>query len=578
MKICELHIEHFRGIRKATLFFPDHVVLVGDNNVGKSTVLEAVDLVLGPDRLRRTPPIDEHDFYLGDYAPSEEDEEPKRIKVEATIAGLNEEQERRFRDYLEWWDDEKRRLLSESQIEDVDSKSVKPALRVTFIGQYDREEDDFSGSTYFSRSLVENEENPQRFGRRDKQYCGFLYLRSIRTGSRAMSLERGSLLDIVLRLKEIRPQMWEKTIEEVASLEVAADPESGISGVLESVEEAVRKYVPLEWASSPHLKVSSLTREHLRKAITAFVATGIGEHAAPFYLQGRGTLNMLVLAMLSQIAGEKRNVIFAMEEPETAIPPYAQKRIVREVQELAVQSMFTSHSPYVLEEFEPDRIIVLSRDEKGKMTSAPVRLPESVKYKRYRQEFRTRFCEGLLSKRLLIVEGATEASAMPAAARRLEELDPESYSSFEALGLCVIDAGSDTKIADLGRLYGQLDKEVFAICDKQSPENKRKIEEQVAKLFMHSEKGFEHLVVENTSEAALESFAKDVAWPSHLRKKYPDPEEYLVKALGAYFRWGKGNFVIADFLSQCRESEIPDWIRDTCKELRELCQPDHGGD
>ena len=577
MKICELRIEHFRGISEATLFFPDHVVLVGDNNVGKSTILEAIDLVLGPDRLRRTSPIDEHDFHLGDYAPSEEDEEPKRIKVEATIAGLNEEQERRFRDYLEWWDDENRGLLSESQIEDVDSKSVKPALRVTFIGQYDREEDDFSGNTYFSRSLVENEENPQRFGRRDKQYCGFLYLRSIRTGSRAMSLERGSLLDIVLRLKELRPQMWEKTIKKVASFEVAADPKLGISGVLESVEKAVRKYVPLEWASSPHLKVSNLTREHLRKAITAFVATGVGEHAAPFYLQGRGTLNMLVLAMLSQIAGEKRNVIFAMEEPETAIPPYAQKRIVREVQELAVQSMFTSHSPYVLEEFEPDRIIVLSRDEKGKMTYAPVRLPESVKYKRYRQEFRTRFCEGLLSKRLLIVEGATEASAMPAAARRLEELDPESYSSFEALGLCVIDAGSDTKIADLGRLYGQLDKEVFAICDKQSPENEGKIEEQVSKLFMHSEKGFEDLVVENTSAVALERFVNIVDWPPHLLKEYPEPQDKPAEALYDYFRWAKGDFGIADFLSQCREDEIPDWIRDTCMELKEMCQPDHGG-
>lgn len=104
MRIRRLYINRFRGIRKAKLFFPEHVVLVGDNNVGKSTILEAIDLVLGPDRLRRTPPIDEHDFYLGDYAPSEEDEEPKRIKVEATIAGLNEEQERRFRDYLEWWD------------------------------------------------------------------------------------------------------------------------------------------------------------------------------------------------------------------------------------------------------------------------------------------------------------------------------------------------------------------------------------------------------------------------------------------------------------------------------------------
>jgi len=188
---------------------------------------------------------------------------------------------------------------------------------------------------------------PSGFSRRDKQICGFLYLRSLRTGSRALSLERGSLLDIILRLREVRPQMWEDTIARLAEYSVASDPELGISGVLESISGALKKYVPKEWGIEPHLKVSNLTREHLRQVITAFIATGEGSHAAPYYRQGTGTINMLVLAMLSQIAEDRQNVIFAMEEPETAIPPYAQKRIVHEIRKLASQTLFTSHSPYV---------------------------------------------------------------------------------------------------------------------------------------------------------------------------------------------------------------------------------------
>ena len=78
------------------------------------------------------------------------------------------------------------------------------------------------------------------------------------------------------------------------------------------------------------------------QVITAFIATGAGDHAAPFFRQGTGTINMLVLAMLSQIAEDKQNVIFAMEEAETAIPPYAQKRIVHELRKLSAQSLFTS--------------------------------------------------------------------------------------------------------------------------------------------------------------------------------------------------------------------------------------------
>ena len=572
MKICELEIERFRGIRKCTLFFTDHVVLIGDNNSGKSTVLEAINLALGPDRLSRRPVIDEHDFYLGKYQETES-EEPKEIKVEVTITGLNDEQRSRFVDYIEWWNNSTRTLLSEPPVEAVDGDSVEEALRVTFLGHYDSEEDDFSGETFFSRSLEESE-TPQRFGRKDKQYCGFLYLRSVRTASRALSLEHGSLLDIILRLKEIRPKMWEKTIEEVNNWDVASNPELGISGILETIEKAMRKYVPREWGINPHLKVSNLTREHLRKIITAFINTGETEHAAPFYLQGRGTINMLVLAMLSQIASDKQNVVFAMEEPETAVPPYAQKRIVHEVRNLSAQSLFTSHSPYVLEEFNLDEMVILSRDSGGHMTQATVDLPDSIKHKRYRQEFRTRFCEGLLSRRIVIAEGATEASAMPAAARRLSELNPKSYSSFEALGLCTIDAGTDSQIADIAKLYKKLGKQVFAVCDKQEPGQRRAIEAQVEKLFTHSEKGFEDLVIKNTTEEAIEEFIDILDWPSHLKEEYPDPKEEPESALYDYFKWSKGNWGIADFLSQCvYEKDVPEWIKDTCRKLKDLCQP-----
>jgi len=40
-----------------------------------------------------------------------------------------------------------------------------------------------------------------------------------------------------------------------------------------------------------------------------------------------------------------------------------------------------------------------------------------------------------------------------------------------------------------------------------------------------------------------------------------------------FFDWSKGNLGLAEFIAQCGEAEIPEWIRNTCKELRALCQP-----
>lgn len=71
MEVARLKIQNFRGIQNSELFFNNHTVMVGDNNVDKSTILEAIDLTLGPDRLSRHPVIDEHDFYAGEYIKNE---------------------------------------------------------------------------------------------------------------------------------------------------------------------------------------------------------------------------------------------------------------------------------------------------------------------------------------------------------------------------------------------------------------------------------------------------------------------------------------------------------------------------
>ena len=569
MRVSRLTINNFRGIKSGKLYFSDHVVLIGDNNVGKSTIFEALDLTLGPDRANRNPVVDEHDFYNGKYISNDNEIKNPEIDIEVVITDLSIDQQSYFKDYIEWWNVDENDLHTSPPPKSIDKKNIVAALRVSFIGKYDEEDDDFIGATYYTRTIEEND-RPQSFSKKDKQKCGFLYLRTLRTGSRALSLEKGSLLDIILRLKELRTQMWEKTIAELNQYKVAADPELGISGILESIETAIKKFVPKEWGITPHLKVSNLTREHLRKIITAFIATGSGEHSAPFYRQGTGTINILVLAMLSQIAEEKQNVIFAMEEPEIAIPPYTQKHIVHEIKKLSSQSLFSTHSPYVIEEFDISQTVVLSRADDGILNQSEIQLPDGIKLKTYRQEFRQRFSEGLLSKRIIIAEGQTETTSLPAVARRLSELNPTKYSSLESLGICIIDAGSETKIVPFAKLYRKLGKRVFALCDKQSEEDKNFIEENVEKLFMHSEKGFENLVLKNTTTDAMERYCELLDWPSHLRKKYPHPNDDLQNALLEYFLWSKGSWGIADFLSQCQESEIPQWLKYVCTEIKKL--------
>ena len=47
MQVSRLTLENFRGSKSADLEFDGHTLLIGGNNVGKSTICEALELALG---------------------------------------------------------------------------------------------------------------------------------------------------------------------------------------------------------------------------------------------------------------------------------------------------------------------------------------------------------------------------------------------------------------------------------------------------------------------------------------------------------------------------------------------------
>jgi putative ATP-dependent endonuclease of the OLD family len=87
VRVTRLKISNFRGVADGVADFGGHTLLVGGNNVGKSTVCEALDLVLGPERLFRRPVIDEHDFYCGRYLDA--DGNPAEVRIDAVLIELS---------------------------------------------------------------------------------------------------------------------------------------------------------------------------------------------------------------------------------------------------------------------------------------------------------------------------------------------------------------------------------------------------------------------------------------------------------------------------------------------------------
>ncbi len=66
MRICQVELRNFRGIRQGTVALPNHALVLGANNAGESTITEALALLFARERTVRpiSPMEDTPSFFL----------------------------------------------------------------------------------------------------------------------------------------------------------------------------------------------------------------------------------------------------------------------------------------------------------------------------------------------------------------------------------------------------------------------------------------------------------------------------------------------------------------------------------
>jgi putative ATP-dependent endonuclease of OLD family len=207
--------------------------------------------------------------------------------------------------------------------------------------------------------------------------------------------------------------------------------------------------------------------------------------------------------------------------------------------------------------------------------------PASVKPKFYSQEFRVRFAEALLAKRVLVAEGETESLAYSAGGRRLAELDEGTYSSLEALGIASFNARTDSQIAVYGAFFRALGKTTFAVYDKQTDATQAAaIKAAIDHPFEAPTKTFEDLLLAETDVAALLRFGlalvADGEWPQHLATTTPAANMSmpdLRAALKKYLSWAKARGGAADLIGQCSIAEMSQTLKTALAAIKLVVHP-----
>jgi hypothetical protein len=474
MYLAELKIENFRGIRSARLALKKRTLLIGPNNVGKTTVLEAAALLLGRDRMIVEP--SEWDFYdghmfgadieWGSSSPgsggefmevvrkrdadtetqSSGDGTPTshpRIRIHGVLAALTADEARVFchpsrAGSLGAWNPKSASFLHREA-----QKGEEPAVCVAFEAHFDPEQGEVVSKRFFpidgEDPLAGDVAEPLQ--RQHVQMAGYFLLSSGRLWKDAVRFT-SSLFGRLLRQRQVRTgEQIRRIVQSLETLQPKAQDAEELQELLNGLRETVGRFIPLASEMPLGFEVTDLSSPDVEKALTLFLRGVQDNRRFPMSRHGSAAISVQLLAMLVMLGKHRMaqgaSFLLGLEEPELHLHPHAQRNLISAVREDTTQLIASTHSPAITECFKPDEVYVLSTTMG--MLSGRYLLADEVKQetknlvKRWVFTRRRLFAEAVMSPAVLLVEGETESDLLSGLTSLID-----GASSLDELGCSVL--------------------------------------------------------------------------------------------------------------------------------------------
>ena len=409
MRITAIRIENFRGIKDLELELDEITVLIGENNSGKTAVLDALRLCLRQLGAGRRTVFDAFDFHLSDVDAEPSSADPIRIEITFAERAAGE------------WDDQLTGRLARNgilQIGDDERKHV--CLRVTC--GYDPASRDFEQNwSFLNRDLV-----PMDVGNRAlanlQEEAPYFYLTALRDAASHFDANgpfwRPFLRDSQLSVEkkaEIEQKLHEVNNLVVDSHTSFEQVQEGLRQVQKVIALASHDIVSIE--AVPGRMFDMLAKAQLHLSTTTGAKIPVGRH-------GEGTQSLAVLMLFSAFLKTQSGgaPIVALEEPEAHLHPSAVRSLWHLVRDFPGQKLISTHSGDLLAETDIHHIRRLSRTADGMSAfQVPAGILSDEEQRKFNYHIRHARGELLFARCWLLVEGETEVWIYPAAARACGE-------------------------------------------------------------------------------------------------------------------------------------------------------------
>ena len=407
MKITSVLIQNLRGIRDLELSLGQVTVLIGENNSGKTSILDAIKICLGGLGGRRRPTFNEMDFHLPNEGAEPSSVEPVRIAVTF------------LEDTREMWDDRLVGRLSRAGVLQFVENGKKRYVSLQVECSYDQETREFSDQWSFldpSGDVLSVE--PLQGLRILREELKYYYLTALRDAGRHFDAH-GPFWRPFLRDSQLsvgKKSEIEEHLKKVNNLIISSH--SSFEQVKVKLQE-LQSLVLL--ANKDPVSIEAVPSRMFEILSRAEVQIGTNTGAKiPLARHGEGTQSLAVLLLVFAFLESQREgaSILALEEPEAHLHPSAIRSLWRLVQNFANQQIVSTHSGDLISETNISDIRRLARTSdgikafhisKGSLSDEDIR--------KFNYSIRRTRGELLFARCWLLVEGQTEIWVYEAAAR-----------------------------------------------------------------------------------------------------------------------------------------------------------------
>ncbi len=462
--IYELTITRFRGISALTWQPAKGVNLVlGGGDVGKSTILDAIGLLLSPTNAAN---LSDTDYYLRDVV--------AEFAIEAVVSlPLAGKVNQQVKPSWPWvWNGSAAIVPS---IEGDGPSTSEAVYRVRVRGTADLE---------LAFEIVQPDGAADHFSVGLRRSIGLVRLSGDDRSDRDLRLVQGSALDRLLSDKALRSRI----ASELAKTDVHERLAPEAKAALENLDKTFAKQglpsgLDVSITGGPGVSVASLI---------GLRATRAGKYL-PLVSWGAGTRRLASLTIAEQNQGD--HPVMLIDEIERGLEPYRQRMLLAKLQSGSSQAFVTTHSPAAISAASEAALWYVDHNQRvGRLAAAKI------------AKHRSKDPDMFLARVAIVCEGITEVGFVTAL------LEATLGSSLHHHGVHVSDGGgNDTTLdllealADAGILFGG-----FADDEGRHPDRWRAVmAAHGALLFRWATGCIEENILRAVGDDQLEAFLVD---------------------------------------------------------------------